>query len=295
VGQSVCAVVVTYHPAQMLQDNLARLTGQVSQVVVVDNGTTGEAASLISEAGLLAGVQVIRNRENLGIAAALNTGIRAAIDSGYPWVATFDQDSTVTDGFIDTLFAGFEACPFKSRVALVSPAHHDSTGAWEQGRQGLSAPPFEQVITAMTSGSLIRTDVFSTVGFYDESMFIDYVDYDFCLRLRRNGWRTISIPAACLVHRLGAAEQHSLFGLKFTTRSHSAWRRYYIMRNRILVYRRYASSAPWWCLRDFGWIFLELLKIIFLEQDKMAKLHNLTLGLYHGLAGKTGQLQRAKP
>src|SRR5262249_30573327 len=141
------------------------------------------------------------------------------------------------------------------------------------------------------SGSLIRTDVFRKEGFYDESFFMDYVDYDFCLKLWKRGWKLIRAHGAYLVHRLGSAENHSFLGMKITIKSHSAWRRYHIMRNRVIIYRRYAFSSPGWCFHDFYWIFLELTKIVLFEKEKVAKLLNACKGFAHGLIGKTGRLE----
>jgi rhamnosyltransferase len=135
----------------------------------------------------------------------------------------------------------------------------------------------------MTSGSLIRTDIFSREGFYDESFFMDYVDYDFCLRLWKHGWKLIRANQAHLLHRLGVPQTHSILGLKVRTKSHSPWRRYYIMRNRMIVFQRYAFSSLGWCLYDFFWIFLELTKIVFFEKEKAGQLRATVRGLWHGL------------
>jgi rhamnosyltransferase len=151
-------------------------------------------------------------------------------------------------------------------------------------------PEFSFVRTAMTSGSLIRTEVFTRLGFYDEAMFIDYVDYDHCLRAQAAGYRLLRANRVLLHHRLGAAQKHTVFGREIAIKVHSAWRRYYITRNRILVYRRYALRFPRWCLYDFGWSVLELGKVLVFESDKLAKLRNMLQGLTHGLLGKTGPL-----
>ena len=143
----------------------------------------------------------------------------------------------------------------------------------------------------MSSGSLIRADIFAKEGFYEESFFMDYVDYEFCLRLWKHGWKIIRANHAHLLHRLGLPRTHSFAGFKMTIKSHNAWRRYYIMRNRIVVFRRYASSSPAWCMYDFAWIFLELTKIILFEKDKLAQLRATCRGLWHGLIGNMG----AKP
>ena len=54
------------------------------------------------------GIELIENGENLGIATAMNVGIRRGQKLGCRWVLLFDQDSCVTDGFVDAMVSGFE-------------------------------------------------------------------------------------------------------------------------------------------------------------------------------------------
>src|SRR5215471_20349493 len=103
VTESVCAVVVTYNPAPTFVDNALAIATQVGQVVVVDNGSSGGTESQLQRLDTAIGCHLIRNRENLGIAAALNLGVRYGIDGGFEWICTFDQDSQVCDEFVSKM------------------------------------------------------------------------------------------------------------------------------------------------------------------------------------------------
>src|SRR5262249_15664843 len=162
----------------------------------------------------------------------------------------FDQDSTITADFFSSQLDAYGQCPFKSRVGIIAPVLCTSEAEAEAHRCA-DVPGFTVTRTAMTSGSLLSARVFAQEGPYDEHFFIiDYVDYDYCLRLYRRGWKTIRANRSFLVHRLGLAERHSFLGFSVTTKTHSPWRRYHIMRNRVVIYRRYALSSPLWCLYD---------------------------------------------
>ena len=288
---TICAVVVTYHPAPDLEQRLARLKPQVDEIVVVDNSEASAALPLLLDLQERLGVQVVLNEKNLGIAAALNIGVRQALSRGYAWIATFDQDSMVTDDYVERMFSAHEICRFRERVPLVAPLLCFSANDSNNPGKGSSRPEYTCTRVAMSSGSLLRSDIFTKEGFYEEAFFMDYVDYEFCLRLWKRGWKIIRANRAHLLHRLGLPRAYSFFGFKITIKSHSAWRRYYIMRNRVVVFRRYALSSPAWCLYDFLWIFLELTKIVFFEQDKLGQLRATCRGLWHGLVGN----MRAKP
>jgi rhamnosyltransferase len=288
-------VVVTFHPPEALLENVERLTAQVAEVLIVDNTPDDSSRELLRRAQSQYQAGIVRNGKNLGIAAALNLGVRHAISGGYRWVATFDQDSTITPGFFQAMLAAYEACPFREQVPLVAPVLCVSNEDYAQAKIGAGAPSSTLTRTAMSSGSLIKTEIFHQAGFYDEGFFMDYVDYDFCLRLWKQGWKLIRARHAYLLHRLGVAQGHRVAGLQVTIKSHSPWRRYHIMRNRIIVFRRFAFSSPLWCLYDFGWIFLEFTKILLFEKQKMANFRNALKGIADGLSGKTGPLETVRP
>jgi rhamnosyltransferase len=283
--------VITYYPSADLEQNLARLRPQVDKIIVVDNTEGSEALPLLTQLRERLGVDLFPNETNLGIAAALNIGIHQALSSGYEWIATFDQDSLVTEDYFRRMFFTYQSCTCREKVPLLAPLLCYSSEQSAEQRGGPSVPVYTFTRTAMSSGSLIRADIFAREGFYDESFFMDYVDYEFCLRLWKHGWKIIRANHAHLLHRLGLPQTHSLAGFKVTIKSHNAWRRYYIMRNRFVVFRRYALSSPAWCLYDFSWIFLELTKIILFEKDKLAQFRATCRGLWHGLSGN----MQAKP
>jgi rhamnosyltransferase len=280
---NICAIVVTYHPDAALLDNLSRLHQQVPNIIIVDNGSDASSAGLLAEAERRFSARVTKNSQNLGIAAALNIGIKQASSSGYQWLATFDQDSSVTPGYFESLLSAYEHCPFREKVPLVAPELCYSQQESMQKRAANSSTVYSLTRTAMTSGSLIKPDIFSKVGFYDETFFMDYVDYEFCLRLWKAGWKVFRANQAHLLHRLGTPQTHSFLGFKVQIKSHNPWRRYYIMRNRVIVFRRYAFSSPLWCLYDFMWIFLELAKILFFEAKKREQLASTIRGIKDGL------------
>lgn len=286
----ICAIIVTYNPAPELTGNVSLLLPQVDEVVIVDNGSGQDGQALLDSVTERFGCRIIRNGQNLGIAAALNIGVRHALAAGYPWVATFDQDSTVTDGFIPALLMSWQSCPFRDRVALVSPKCRDkATGALGSYAAEVGNGSFSEIENTITSGNLVRSDVFSRVGLFAEPFFMDCVDHEFCLRLRREEYRLIESSNAILQHSLGSMTQHRLLGRPCKVYNHSPLRRYYNARNRLVVYRRYLRHFPRWIVRDLGNFFREIAGIILFERDRFAKLAAIGRGLLHGLCGKMGK------
>ena len=285
----ISAVVVTYQPDALVLENLRRLLRQVPAVIVVDNGSVGESAKVVEAAGNLAGVELIRNGSNLGIATALNVGIRQALRAGCQWVATFDQDSSISDGYFEELFRAYHACPAPEKVGMVVPGKCSPQAAAPAPVTVSVDSLFSYTPAAITSGSLTKAGVFPAAGMYDEGLFIDFVDVDFCLQLRKNGFKILKAKRAVLNHELGTKETRNLLGLKISFRSHSTWRHYYMMRNRILLYRRYFTVFPMWVCCEAGLICYDFTKIICLEDKTAVRLRTVCKGIGDGLRGITGR------
>ncbi len=73
-----CAVIVTFHPPPAVLENLAKVRFQVEGLVVVDNGSSSLSLAPFRAAMCEMKFTLIENGANLGIAAALNIGVRWA-------------------------------------------------------------------------------------------------------------------------------------------------------------------------------------------------------------------------
>jgi rhamnosyltransferase len=128
--ESVSAIVVTFHPTTEHLRNLAKIRAQVGLLVVVDNASAGSELPAIRRAARDLDFKLIENGENLGIAAALNLGVMEAQKRGCQWVALFDQDSELTDGFIATMIAEFQMYSHERKIMQIVPRYRDpETGA----------------------------------------------------------------------------------------------------------------------------------------------------------------------
>jgi rhamnosyltransferase len=285
--RDVCAVVVTFRPRLADLDNFAKLRPQVQGLVVVDNGSPAEARNLLRVASREWDFELIENEANLGIATALNTGVKWAQARGYAWVALFDQDSMVPPAFIDTMLRAYDISPRRDRIALLVPRYIDS-------RLGVPLSAIYagdgSLQVAMTSGSLIPISTFSEEGWFEESLFIDVVDFEYCLRLRSKGYSVEECPEAVLLHAPANFTECRLKGLRlFSTPNYSAGRRYYRDRNKIWILRKYWTRYPSFLLGMLANSLKDGLKILLAEDDKRSKLAHMALGVRDGLMGRMGK------
>lgn len=286
---AACAIFVSHYPDPSFAAHVGAVLDQVAEVIVVDNASGAGSAGVLWEVEHLPGVTLLRWPENRGIGAALNAAADVARARGWRWMVTFDQDSAAPPGFVDELLSVVRSYPTPDDVAVVGPVYVDQGS----GMVTSFAPPGMGVAypvdAILTSGSLVRTDVHDSLGGFDEGLFIDYVDIEYCLRCTAEGYAVLQARRALLGHNLGHSVVRRILGRRFGVTNHAPLRRYYISRNRIAVYRRYARSRPGWVLRDAYSFLRENVKILLYEEDRGRKAIATARGLIHGLRGVTGR------
>lgn len=285
------AVVVTYEPDHILFEHLQALRCQVDAVVVVDNGSTNFAT--VESVATLADCRLVRNETNEGIAKALNQAVAIARDEGFLWLATFDQDSLVSPGLIQGLLDVYALHPLKHQIGVVVAAHRDrATGRdYYDPRDILADSSTTRLLrTTITSGSLVLVSAIDRAGLFDESLFIDFVDHDFCMRIRKHGFLIVEAKSSILTHSLGRTTEHRLLGRYVTCSNHSARRRYYMTRNQLEVYRRYAAFEPGWSWRGISYLLIGSILALIFEENRRAKLKAMLKGAVHFALRRFGPL-----
>jgi rhamnosyltransferase len=287
----VCAVIVTFHPQATVLDNLGLVRPQVEGLVIVDNGSSATSLAPFHAAAGALNFALIENGANLGIATALNAGVRWAKAQGFEHVLLFDQDSTVQPGFVAAIRSTYKYHPQRDKIAIVMPLYKNRVS----GRIGEPAyiasdgAPLE----VMTSGSFVPLRIFSDCGEFREDFFIDEVDHEFGFRVRECGYIVVRSEQAILLHAPGSPRQHSFLGvIKFSASHHNATRRYYITRNGIVMMRKYWKIHPAWSRGAARALFLHAARIVLAETDKWKKLRNMLLGALDGFRGRLGRMTR---
>jgi rhamnosyltransferase len=289
ITDKVCAVIVSFHPPAELIGSICKLRPQVQGLIIVDNASRDSELQPLHASRQRLDFEIIQNSRNLGIAAALNVGVRWAVDHGFNWVALFDQDSTVTEGYIRAMLRAHCAHPRPGAIGILGPAYEDPYTCDRAGPRLLAEDggPVE----VMTSGSMIPASVFSECGLFREDFVIDEVDHEFCFRVRDHNFIVVQCDAAVLLHQPGSPKRLSVLGITLIhATQHKAKRRYYVARNGVVLVRRYWRKYPKWAyqtLRDLG---DAVLAILLVEDDKYNKVRNTLLGLKDGMQSKMGQV-----
>ena len=275
----VAAVVVLYNPPADVLGNIESYIGQVGVVIAVDNTTDldpGFRAELESR-----GVEYLPMGGNKGIAAALNAGSRRALASGHAWALTMDQDSTAPEGFVE----GLARClsePDSDRIAIIAPKWEQAGGLTEE-----KVAECRDLVSAMTSGNLLRLSAFDDLGGFREDLFIDRVDNEFCMRALRQGRRVTQRQDVVLLHRCGTL-QLVTFPIRCYITDYSPVRRYYMVRNFFELRAEYGKEFPTWLDEERRYWRRELVKILLAEPKRLAKFRMMLRGWVDYRHGRFG-------
>lgn len=289
----VACIIVSYNPDNGIIDCFNSLINQVDKIYLVDNGSKKENLEVLNNLkdSFKDKVNLILNKENLGIATALNIGVKKALEDNYEWILTMDQDSKADKSMISTMIKTYLNINEDERREILSifPTFVDERIESLEDKSNIKE--YEYVDAEITSGNLLRREAFDRVGFFDDSLFIDLVDTDFCMRLNEKSIKMIKVRDAILYHNLGESQGvKTLFG-KFNTSNHSALRRYYMTRNRFYTWEKYKDLDSFTLNRDKLLFKKEFVKIILGEKDKINKVKMIFRGYKDYKKGIRGKLK----
>ncbi|WP_237711938.1 glycosyltransferase family 2 protein [Rhodanobacter sp. 115] len=285
--------MVAYYPdAVALRHLLTAIRPQVDAVVLVDNSPVPRENDQLDD-----GVYAIRLERNVGLAAAQNIGIQWARRHDHAHVLLLDQDSIPGEGMVMALLDALVGLAGSGMTGAVGPRFRDL-------REDRDAPfvrigfPFNrkrwcehpgQTVTCdflISSGALIPMAVLDAVGGMDEALFIDNVDLEWGFRARAKGYELHGVCAATMYHRLGDARRTMPFGLGHVV-VHGSARLYYMMRNRVLLYRMPHTPAVW-IAQDLPRIAAKLVLFGVMVGPRLRNLRYMLQGLYDGVRGRRG-------
>lgn len=294
----VCAVIVSFQPEPLaLRKLVSRIAGQVGAVVLVDNASDGLWQQTLRATLAARGGELLAQPVNVGLAAAQNIGIDWARARGFEHVLLLDQDSEPADGMVAALLTALQALAPGTRVGAVGPRFHDRREARHAPFVQIGFPlnrklwctSEQQVIACdflISSGMLVPLAVLDEVGPMDAGLFIDNVDLEWSFRARARGYVLFGACEATMRHRLGDSRRRLPLGAGQVV-VHGPLRLYYMMRNRLLLYRM-PHVPRVWVAQDLPRVLVKLFLFGTLIGPRARNLRCMLRGLRDGLRGRRG-------
>lgn len=290
IKNEICCLIITYNPNDVFFDLIKVIQSQVQEIIIVDNNSEQNIKTKLNNLSNLTKIIYLQNQKNYGIAKALNQGIDYAIQKKFKWVITFDQDSKPFNNIIDILSEVYERYPSKQKIGAIG-----SNALKTNSEKYYSVSTNKKYVEKdylITSGSIISTKIFSEIGGFREDFFIDNVDIEYSLRLKKNGKISLISNKPGMFHDAGNPITKGYGIFKTTSTNHNNSRRYYMAKNHIIVSKEYFLRFPYFIAKLNYFFILSLIKILFIETDKKQKIINIIRGIKDGIfySSKTKKL-----
>lgn len=255
-----CCGIVLYNPDIQMLNNIKKFEDQVEKIYIYDNSENGLKNKLILEEYLKNEYCYISLGENLGLAYALNHICKIAIEDGFDFIFTMDQDSVFDEGAVKKMIEFAENnCQYGMIIPKIIPYFNKIIRENESGDLSETIVKF-----AITSGSLLNLDAYRMSEKFDDSLFIEHVDVDFCIKLNKIQRKIIRLNYVILFQRAGNSIPKKLLGRTVHPLFANPIRGYYLFRNQKYLKRKYGKELYSYT----GKLYKTLIKTILYEDQK---------------------------
>ncbi len=294
MNKEIIGIIVTYNFDQNLKHNLNNIIKQIDSLIIIDNGSTVCCTNFLQniQKKYSKKVSIIYNKQNLGLARAQNQGLIHLKPFKPKWVIFFDQDSNPEKNMIKNIL---EVAKHEKYSLLGPQIIEDSvkkqTKYLIKKRNSLFFQRVNiedknlknNVYGLISSGSVIKFEVFEKIGLFRENFFIDYIDFEFCLRAKLNNYKIFIVENSFLFHKQGNQTSHDFFGFQLYCHNYDKKRRFTIARNRFFLMRIFFKPFPGILKIELLAIFYDIFRILTFEKNSLSKLLYYFKGIIHGL------------
>lgn len=268
---TLSVIIVSWNVRDLLRDCLRSVIQGLSpavphEIIVVDNASTDGSAAMVRAE--FPTVTLLVNAENLGFARANNRGL--CVSRGR-YVVLLNSDTVVPAPALEALVAFMDAHPDAGAVGprLLRPDGSVQPYAFggdptlgyllRRGiRRLLFGRPLHDWATEdvrpvdWVSGAclMVRREAIEQAGLLDENIFMYFEDNDWCLRIRRAGWRVYYDPQVAITHiggqglvRNPAAARAYRESLRYFYRKHYGPTANRLLPFMLAIYERLVGSA----------------------------------------------------
>jgi len=228
--------------------------------IVIDNGSQDNSVKIIKEK--FSNIKILESSENLGFAAGNNLGIKYALLNNSDLFLLINNDTILDKNIISNLSDEIDNC--ENKEGIIAPKIYFAPGYeyhlerykknelgnvfWYAGgiidwnnmicsHRGVDEVDIGQYNTKketdFASGCcmLIKKEIVEKIGLFDKKYFMYLEDVDYCLRVKKAGYKIIYQPKAIIWHKNASS----------SGKPGSTLHNYYLTRNRLIFGMKYAS------------------------------------------------------
>lgn len=209
-------IIVNTNNRKLLEECLASIyknTHKISfEIIISDNASTDGSQEMVKNK--FPQVFLIENQENLGFIKASNLGLR---NYNARYALLLNDDTVVKDSALDKMVEFMDNHP---EAGACGPKLLNIDGTLQR-QGGLLGKRFwrsnKPVTVDFVIGAvlIVRKEVIDKVGILDENLYFYNDDLDWCVRIRKAGWKIYFLPQAEVMHYGGYSSRRVFKGKLF--------------------------------------------------------------------------------
>lgn len=294
----ICVIMVTYNRKKLLLESLSALLNQscsIRKIILIDNASTDGTEEALQQAQIFdrGNIEYHRLDKNYGGAGGFHFGVKKALGSENQWLFLIDDDAMAQPDTIENL-----SRHLKNKNNIYAPIALDRDRehiCWPLNHQSKRLSLYshinkELIETTMAPflGFTIHTSLIKQIGLPDKDFFISGDDVEYGNRVLCKAGHIYIVTNSILIHPVPPRYTVNISGLTFNCLKLDPWRRYYDIRNRLLI----AKSPNTLNIHLLTTLLVILSKLVFtliFEKQRLLQIKAYSLGIFHGIQGKKGK------
>lgn len=295
MGNQLATIIVLYYPNIELLKDCIKIISSSSDSVIIVNNTHNEKNDTNREMDILGkvisvtktyrNVTLLDNGYNLGLSKAYNIAIGLANKLGMSYYLILDQDSIVNTNLITSLIKAQKYLENNHRFFILGTINKRQTiSIIERIENAISKKrekyfeidgvgKIRETNIVINSGMFLAKGIFNLLGGFNENLFIDAVDLEFCYRAKRNGCKIFQYLSSPIMQNVG--DEYILTKLGISLRRNSLSRQQHIVYDTFNFAKVEFKYSPMISIKLFLTVLIQsVLSAIFLE-NKRERFHML--------------------
>lgn len=298
----ITAAVVTHNRKECLLQAVKALLAQsrpLDEILILDNASTDGTYPALRETGLLNTPSLVYQRleHNSGGAGGFAAAVERFLAGDHQWLWLLDDDALIESDALrvlmeravdwDSVYCSVAVGLEKGCDELCWPvAMLDQSSKTITTTIASHLPAIVETTNAPFLGMLLHRSLMERIGVPDRGFFISGDDAEYCHRIRRQGGRILMVKASRVRHPLPKRRPLRLLGHTIQVLELAPWKRYYEIRNRLIIAKRYHGYRLW--TQAVPGTLLRWLMTLLVQNRPGAQSKAFAYGLLHGLLDRTG-------
>lgn len=276
----IIGLIAMYMPNPNEIDNISKYIGELDYCYLLDDSAQDNSSVVQTLVDQHPGkVEYYMNPYNRGLVGSVNNGFRMAIEKGADWVLVMNPDGTFQNNAI-SIFKKYISQNNTDDVGIICPVFNIDRRPKETGIGT------REVRYPDMTGCLYNTRILSQIGFYDQKTYFYGLDLEYCLRVKKNGYRIIECSEAVLNHKPAETYNVKLFEKTiFKCGKDNPQRYYYQFRSAYYIWKNYHS---FYC---FAFHVYKWLKVVLFFDNKKEYYKMINLGIRDAKRGFFGNIK----